>query len=390
MMIYVYTALLSCMFVWLAAMPLCSKHQQWALWIGAFLVMWLPAAIRLDIGVDYSRFQGYSELYTIYGSGGSISQGMDIGFVALIRVLWTISKSPQLLFAVSSAFIYALMMRACKRLSLHPVFSLALFFIAGFYFETYNIIRQWMALACIFNALEWIAPSAFAQHEPDQKSSVIQRDSTAEKTGEKSYNTLHCFACYGAWVLLGAAFHISALIFLLLWPLYFLKLNSKRALVLLAVFLVVGYVAKNVGKVVLSGTRFGRYLYDSSSGYAVVSPHWDSIIVMSICLVFILWQFRRKQELSRWDNALVLLSVLGCASALAGLYMPFIFERIARYFAPFILLQLPTAVMEEQSTHKRYAYILAIMACWLLATFVRVYFGGQFGVLPFQSIFLHA
>ena len=386
MLIYASLAFLSCAFIWYAQTVRCTKRQQQLLWAVAFVLMWLPAAVRLDIGVDYSRFQGYSELYTIYCSGGSIPQGMDIGFVLLIRVLWSISTSPQLLFAVSSAFIYLLMLRACKRLSIHPTFTLALFFVAGFYFETYNLLRQWMALACIFNALEWIDPSAFVQHACTEQSAATDKNNALEQP----YRALGYFARYTVWVVVAASFHASALIFLLVWPLYFLKLNARRAVVLLAVLLAVGYVAKNVSKILLAATRYAYYLSDSATGYAAVSPHWDSIIVMSICLAFMLWQLRGKQKLSRWDNALLLLSVLGCASAVAGLYMPFIFERIARYFAPFVVLQLPVAVMKEKSLNKRYAYILAIMACWLLATFIRVYFGGQFGVLPFQSIFLHA
>ncbi|WP_028264000.1 EpsG family protein [Atopobium fossor] len=386
MLIYVYTALLSCVFVVSASMGQRTKQQQWALWVLAFLIMWLPAAVRLNIGVDYSRFQGYSELYTIYGSGSSIVQGMDIGFIVLIRVLWMVSKSSQVLFAVTSAFIYLLILRAVKRLSIHPALSITLFFVAGFYFETYNIIRQWMALACVFNALEWIVPQTGIQVIPTHK----HHDDKKTSEVENIYSGFTCFMRYAAWVLLGASFHVSALIFLLLWPFYFLKLNSKRSLVLLAGLFVLGFVAKSTGKIVLSGTRFGRYLYDGASVYAAVSPHWDSIIVMSICLAFMVWQLRDKRELDRWGNTMLLLAVLGCASALAGLYMPFIFDRIARYFAPFILLELPFAVMQEETEYKRYAYILAIMACWLLATFIRVYFGGQFGVLPFQSIFFNA
>ena len=56
-MVYLLTGALAlaCVMIAESARP----GRQNLLWALAFLALWLPAALRVDVGVDYSRYQGY-------------------------------------------------------------------------------------------------------------------------------------------------------------------------------------------------------------------------------------------------------------------------------------------------------------------------------------------
>ena len=117
-MVYLLTGALALACVMVAEST--RPDRQNLLWALAFLALWLPAALRVDVGVDYSRYQGYRELYRIYALGGELPQGMDVGFVALVRLLAAVGADAQWLFVVTSALVVGLTLRACRRLSDEP------------------------------------------------------------------------------------------------------------------------------------------------------------------------------------------------------------------------------------------------------------------------------
>lgn len=333
------------------------------LWLLAFLVLFIPAALRHDIGVDYSRYQGYEELFDIYTSGGSISEGMDIGFVLLIRVLGLFTQNAQWLFVVTSAFIIGLVLRACQKLSPDPTLSVALFLVAGLYLESLNIVRQWMAIACVLNALIWIK-------------------------NDRGMDKIQCFIRYALWVVVGASFHASALLWLAVYPLFYLPLNSKR---MVAVTLISTVGLSVCGAWLLptvAGERFGRYLVAGAGGYASADPHIDSILTALVMLLFVCWARWHDKTWDFWTCCLGVCQALGVSLLLSGFFLPAIVDRVARYFLPLLILQLPWALTRIENKDLRQACALSMVACWLLVTFIRVGLGGQYGVVPYQWVFV--
>lgn len=153
MFVYVVTALVAIAAVTVAQhVEGLGRRGADALWFVAFVALLVPAALRYDIGVDYSAtmdsagYLGYWQLYHLYASEPP-APGMDPGFYLLIRLLNLFTDNPQWMFACLSAATYALVLRACRRVSPAPALSVALFVLAGFYFETYNIARQWFGIA---------------------------------------------------------------------------------------------------------------------------------------------------------------------------------------------------------------------------------------------------
>lgn len=334
-----------------------------ALWVAAGLVLAVPAALRHDIGVDYSRFQGYEELFGIYASGGSVAQGMDVGFVALVRALALVTDDAQWMFALTSAVMVGLTLRACRRLSCDPTLSVALFLASGLYLESLNIVRQWVAIACVLNALGWVGAGPGGEG-PGRRSLVR----------------------YAAWVALGASFHASALLWLALWPAFSLRLDARRCVALALALVAAEALAAGLLPTLLAGTRFGRYLGEGGGAYAVPDPRPEAILPALVTLALVLWARSGDARWGRWASALGVCQAAGVALLLGGLFLPAIVDRVARYFVPLLVLQVPWALSRVGSRDLARALGLASVAAWVVVTLVCAGLGGQYGVVPYQWV----
>lgn len=371
--------------------PRDAKSRK-VLWVLCWVALALPAMLRYNVGVDYSRYQGYEQLYQIYGEGQSIPQGMELGFVYLIRVLWTFSHNAQLMFALTSGVTLWLVLRAAARYAelshasqvrwAGPVI-VALFVSSGFYFESLNIIRQWIAVACALNgALEFLPAS----------------DDMAPSTAKKFLPTLK----FLGWVAVGTLFHTSALTYLILIPLSFIHLKPRTFVLVLIGSVGLLFVGRPLMGVVLAGTRFARYLGSAGGAYAKADPHVDSMLTTTVTLISVLVLYgyaQRKQRgivsdqaglcLQDFHNFQTLLcwsQLICCALAISGFFLPAIVDRVMRLFMPFMLLALPDALVGISNRRVRVGLVLIICALWLGMSGLRVLYGGQYGVLPYYSI----
>ncbi len=399
------------------------------LWFVCFLALFIPAALRYDIGVDYSAtmesagYLGYYQLYQLYANQAP-APGMDLGFYALIRVLNLFSSNPQWMFASLSALSCGLTLRACRRLSDMPAFSVALFLFAGFYFESLNIARQWVAIACVLNGLEWAG-------------------------GERG--DLRSFVRYAVWVVAGSLMHMSCLIWLVVWPLFSLKMNVRRAVALALAFVALSFVAEKAACIVLAGTRFGLYLDPSSDVYVGPQPRLNAVITYGITWAFTVATLcgvaagrsageslpgcspassdarcasgddsqkaspaglvadavppepapssvpnaapapslatRLGTIATRRDSSLVIIATIAFALFVSTFYLPHIVDRVARYFAPVLVLAMPRCLERISDLRLRRVALVVILVAWAAATYVQVIAGGQYGVVPYQSVF---
>lgn len=341
----------------------CDRRRADALWALAFLVLVVPAALRHDIGVDYSRFQGYEELFAIYSSGGSVEQGMDVGFVALVRAISVFTDDAQWLFVVTSALVVGLVLRACRRLSCDPALSVALFLAAGLYLESWNIVRQWVAVACVLNALGWVGSG----------------DGPGPGGGRSALR-------YVAWVVVGASFHASALLWLAMWPLFSLRLDARRCVALVSGIVLAAMLLGGTVLPLAAGSRFGRYLGSEGGAYALPDPHPDVIATGVAMLALVLWARRGDRRWGRWASCLGACQAVGLALAISGLFLPAIVDRVVRYFVPLLVLELPWALERVGDRDLRRALSLATVAVWVAVTVAKVGLGGQYGVVPYQWV----
>lgn len=389
MLVYLLTAAVA-MLAALSAEGLREENPKVSnlLWLVVFLALTIPASLRYDIGVDYSAtmesagYLGYWQLYHLYANQPPAS-GMDPGFYALIRILNLFTDNPQWMFAFLSAATYALVIRVCRRLSPDSVLSLALFLVAGFYFESLNIARQWFAIACVMNGLEWV--------------------------GERDMSARQAFARYAVWVVLGSLMHLSCLMWLALWPLLRLRMTPTRTVLLLAGCVALALVGTCVARVVFAQTRFGLYLDPSSDVYVGPRPRVNAMITFGLtwAFPFVVALLARTKDAgsdgASWapgrgdsrvqlagpglESALVVCATLAFALYVSAAFLPFIVDRVARYFAPMLILLMPHTIVRIEDKRLRAAAMTLVLVAWAAATYVQVVVGGQYGVVPYVSVF---
>lgn len=361
MIVYLVTGLLACIFAIASGNAHEDERSQNLLWALAFLVLFIPSALRYGIGTDYTNIQGYVEVFDIYANGGTAPDGMDVGFVALIKLIALFTRNPQWLFVVSSAIICGFELRACRRLSCNAGLSVALLLAGGLYLESFNIMRQWIAIAIVMNAFEWVG-------------------------GERATRGRRCFWRYAIWVGVAATMHMAALVWIVIWPLFSLKLDARRCLIMLAVLVAVAYLGRQLLIVGIEATGYGRYLTRGYAFYIESSPSLRSILTSLAMFAFCLWALRGEGTYDRWTCFLMVTQVLCCAILLSELFMPMIVDRLARYFIPLMVLQLPFALRRVDNADLRHGLQLAVVASWVLVTFLVMYYGGQHDVFPYQSV----
>lgn len=109
-----------------------------------FLTMFIPAAIRYDIGTDYSF---YVDAYNSLG----LLDNFEFGFKMIVICLKKLSLPTQSLFIFTSFIIYA---PICFFLNRERYFLKIVLYFLIFYLYTFNIIRNSIALSILLVALE--------------------------------------------------------------------------------------------------------------------------------------------------------------------------------------------------------------------------------------------
>ncbi len=149
-----------------------------------FLVLFLPEALRVNTGNDYNR---YMEFMHLVNSNAYVPT--EIGFNTLVKALFALSgfENYILVFAVFAALTIGFFLLAIYEQAEDFFFSFALFMLFGYYFQSYNTVRYYLALAMVTWASRFLVERRYVP--------------------------------FLATVAAAAAFHKSVLVVLLLYPL---------------------------------------------------------------------------------------------------------------------------------------------------------------------------
>lgn len=112
----------------------------------AFLVTVVPSAIRFEIGADYP---GYVAIFEELAIGGM--SYVEPGFLFLNKVINSLGLGYEWLFIVVAIFIHTFAFLSYPKKNKYIAH---LFFMLLFYFQTFNILRQMMAIVVIMYAFK--------------------------------------------------------------------------------------------------------------------------------------------------------------------------------------------------------------------------------------------
>ncbi len=237
------------------------------------------ASIRLNTGYDYHAYM----IIMNYLSGNTIeelaTEGHEKGYVLLNLFSEFFTRHPQSVMFVVAILIIVLVSITLYKMSPYPSMGLMLFYFFGYYFNSLNFMRNFIAAVIVMCAFAYIRKGSFIR--------------------------------YTSLVLLAATFHFSALIMLVFYPVLKIKFN----LVTLAVY---GFISTLI---VIWCTDIMNYIttYIYPVYNPVDSPHMYKGIPVAypifLGIVFIVVFIYRKHFGDNWKTILV------CAA-----YFSFFFE----------------------------------------------------------------
>lgn len=357
MIVYVAMFLLSVAFMHMATKE--SNHRKrFLLYVLSFLPFFLISGLRYGLGTDY--FRRYTYDYTRMYEGEYV-KNLEFGFVWLMKATMAFSPKPFVMFLVTSLMITGFIFSAIVLESRDKVLSICVFFLLGFFFDSMNIMRQFVAISFIFVGILFL----------------VRRKKLS----------------YAVCVCLAATFHSTALIMLVLLVLdYKVLFSPKIFLPLLLVLVLLNTRLMGALEFLLKNTRYNVYF----SGKLFKGEVSYLFILENLCFYLLMYRgyshgYIRDRRASLFLNIQALALLCMC---LGSCHMLFI--RIALYFSTLQIISVPYYLHHYEKTfviplgrkHLRVEWIKVFIICCMLVAFYRTNIQTNVNeVLPYRTIF---
>ena len=260
------------------------------------------------------------------------------------------------LLLISGFIIYWNIITSICELSQSPSISMLCFFGLGAFAQSCNLLRQYLALSFCLIAMLFLI--------------------------KKNKNLL--FILY---VLIAFLFHRSAIVFLILLPLKYIKFNIRNIFLFLVgtalaiVFL--PYLLKFFDRI--SGSHYYTYITIRSETLSLVNI--GVIVILSVVLFFIL-KFRRqvnKEESVKEYDIYANMFLLFFCLIIVSIFSAELVDRIAIYFLPAMYFLLPMILKTfKDYKSKFFVYMLAIVFLIFLVYILK--FRGTYEILPYDFV----
>lgn len=128
-----------------------ALQKSWLL--GIFLVLFVCAALRFDVGNDYRQYTHTA--HEAYVGGYVVTEA---GFNYLVRLVYGLfgGEYYEIVFAIFSFATLFLFLKAMYEQSENFAVSFFLFMTLGFYFQTFNTVRYYLVLAMALYAMKYV------------------------------------------------------------------------------------------------------------------------------------------------------------------------------------------------------------------------------------------
>lgn len=272
------------------------------------------------------------------------------GFIYLNKILSFIWDDPQILFIVASVIIMFSFAVFIKRYSDNIWLSVLIFFTFGYYSGSNNTIRQFIALSIVLWAYDYIL-----------KKKLLK---------------------FVVLIMIASQFHITAITFILAYPLANLKLSKKNIILFISIA-AIGYGAFNI-LLNIALKIFPQYSYYVGSEYMTGGIRLASVmnfLVLAIIGVLFWGSSIRKYKFTKKGNITYNASVdIWGIYLIISILLTFIsfkfnlIERFAEYFTVSVIITLPNIVSRiKNKTLKVLNYVGISIFFILYSTIILVY-----------------
>lgn len=283
----------------------------------------------------------YRIKYGIIGNDSFINiiKSSEFGFNMLNWILYKISKNPQTIIFVCSLITNIYLVSTIKRYSSIFWISMYMYICMGVYDTSFNIIRQFLAIAIVYGGIKYLVKRQFKK--------------------------------YLIMVLIATTIHTSAVIMI---PIYFIsnkKVSIKTALKIVTIAIIAIIIFEPVVNLISSviggiNPRIDQYLsaITTGSGYGVNPLR----VVVYICPLVIAFINKGAIEVKNKNIDLFLnLYLIGSMIMIVSLKFVYI-ARFAEYFTIALLILIPDILTSFKNKN------INIIVCFISSILYFIYF----------------
>lgn len=317
-------------------------------WVIVILITFL-SALRYNTGADNL---GYLMDFTNISTKkiSTTIRNYEIGYFFLNYLLAIFFKEPQVIIITTSVIITILLSLEIKRSSCMPILSLFCYITFYYYFISFNIIRQFIAVSIVFFANRFLL------------------------SDKKHHFMKFAIMCY-----IASLFHYSALVSII--TMFFIRKKQTTVIkTIIILMIIVFYIFSSKFSVLIAGIipRYSEYSYYGRSGGSD-----SSIIILSIILV-VTWFFEKYSLTGKnfyfYQNCVVVGLILNILAK-----DNIIFSRVAYFYTINLIILIPLLVkhnfLKEKVIIKIFVIIVGILYClWNLSN-------NNAGVVPYLWYF---
>lgn len=332
---------------------LIKRKRSFLLYIISILPAIVVSGIRYGIGVDYIKV--YDRSYHLIANGSYDNQIIQFewGFKQLCRILSLFFKESSGMFFVTSAIIILLFFKAFKINSKSYLMSILIFFFGGVYFDSFNGIRQYIAIGIFLIAIKYVEEGKFWK-----------------------YTILIAFATF---------FHTSCIILI---PAYFLsKVEIKKEIAIglaFIAFLIQSRLLNLLMTIMAFVPKYNEYLVRNTLGNQVSFS--TSGLVLSIIAFVVLLAVEKKMKESSYGKFLYNMAILGVVIALISGFLPFA-DRLLYYTKSLYIISIPYAGFCVKNRRNAQVLTTVFIAVSGIMNLLGMIFNDWYAILPYVTIF---
>lgn len=325
------------------------------------LPMFLISALRrYDVGNDllYVYINGFKRVCS-----GIYWDNFEIGFKTLLQLLGKITQSPQIMVIATSFIFVFFTWRAIYDESVDIVLSIVILFASRYFFISLNVIRQWMGMAIILYAIQFIVKKQYVK--------------------------------YIIFNLLAASFHTSLILCLIFLIFDKIRLNSKKRLIISLGILVLGGLLQRSGvisKIIINIAdgfeKYSMYTGPNAAGGAYYTGTNFRLfqIMLNLFILFIMIGVFDSLKDNSYYNLFLYLQIISVFICFIMSSVPLL-ERVYWIFGFAQIISIPLSL--SAYTDKYIKLILTFLLIIIMGSFCiyDIFYLHDHNVVPYYSIF---
>lgn len=309
------------------------------------------SAVREGVGTDYYTAYVYSYFYHHnYGNGYYDSEYL---YNLLESSLGVVHAPSIWIFVVSSVITGGIFYYCFFRFSVNPEYSILLYFLTNLYFITLNAVRQGIAMAVLYLAIQFL------------------------KENKRIW--------YFALVIIATGFHQSAILFAGIYFLLKIQINVSRSIFILGGLLTGGTILARVVRIVVNMTQYGGYYGSFFDSNEFDIPNTAIQLAVFILYLFYLEKARMTEHKKEFEICFWM-QMIGTFFIAEAAQIP-LAKRISWYMQINQLMALPIISKVEESNAVKFFFNIIVIVLFSLSIYIGIVKNGAHAVLPYKSIF---